>query len=274
MADAVSVVFSGGGRVYSFDPAGLKLSWNENVICQTSRGQELARVVKEKHELREQRPAPLPRVVRRATAADLERAAENKREAKSAMVVVRELVRRYAIPVKPVSVEIVFDGSRAVVSYEGERRSGLHRLQAELRERLGRRVELRSVGPRERARLCGDFGLCGTKHCCRRFPSHEKPITLRMAKDQDVALSSSRITGLCGRLRCCLAYEHPLYESFRTRAPRVDRPVETPFGTGVVTGYKVLEDACEVRLDGASTSVAVRVDDCRELGRDAPRERA
>ena len=273
MTQAVGVVFSGGGRVYSFDPAGLELAWNEKVICHTSRGQELGRVVKANHELEEPPATPLKRVARRATDVDLEREAENKLEERSSMRVFRELLRRLDVPVKPISAEMVFDRSRIVFAFEAERRPDLAALETALRERLGRRVELRSVGPRESARLCGDHGLCGTKHCCRRFPSHEEPITLRMAKDQELAPSSSRITGLCGRLRCCLAYEHPLYRSFRDRAPRVGRRVETPAGVGRVTGYKVLADACTVLLEGATSGVDLPIDECRELSDTRGRER-
>ena len=272
MAQAVGVVFSDGGRVYSFDPAGLELAWNERVVCQTVRGQELGRVVRGNHEVEGEPPTPLKRVVRRATEVDLERLAENRIAEQQAMRVFRERLRAHELALKPVKAEIVFDGSRVVFSFEADGRPSVGPLEVDLRARLGRRVELRSVGPRETARLCGDHGLCGTKHCCRRFPSHEQPITLRMAKDQELALSSSRITGLCGRLRCCLAYEHPLYRSFRERAPRVGYRVETPRGVGLVTGYKVLEDACEVRLDEATAPVAVAVDECRELA-ERPRSR-
>ena len=265
MAQAVGVVFSGGGRVYSFDPAGLELAWNEKVICQTSRGQELGRVVQANHELEEAPAAPLKRVVRRVTDVDLERAAENRVEERQGMRVFREVLRTLDVPVKPVSAEVVFDGSRIVFAFEADRRPNLATLETALRERLGRRVELRAVGPRETARLCGDHGLCGSKHCCKRFPSHEEPITLRMAKDQELALSSGRITGLCGRLRCCLAYEHPLYKSFRDRAPRVGRRVETPAGIGLVTGYKVVADSCTVQLEGATASVELPIDECREV---------
>jgi cell fate regulator YaaT (PSP1 superfamily) len=166
----------------------------------------------------------------------------------------------------------VFDGSRAVVSYQTDTRPNLAGIQAELARRLHRRVELRSVGPRECARLCGDHGLCGGKACSRRFPSHEQPVTLRMAKDQELSMTSGRITGLCGRLRCCLAFEHPLYKSFRERAPRVGRHVETPRGKGVVTGYTPLEDTCTVEFDGGSRPVDVPIDECRELEGEA-RER-
>jgi cell fate regulator YaaT (PSP1 superfamily) len=111
---------------------------------------------------------------------------------------------------------------------------------------------------------CGDHGLCGDQHCCRKFPSHEQPITLRMAKDQELPMSSGRITGLCGRLRCCLAFEHPTYKSFRDRAPRVGRRVETPHGGGVVTGYQVLSDTCTVEPEGGD-SFDILIDDCREV---------
>ncbi|HEY7004417.1 MAG TPA: regulatory iron-sulfur-containing complex subunit RicT [Gaiellaceae bacterium] len=264
MATAVGVVFSPGGKVYSFDPDGLDLHWNTKVICHTSRGQELGRVVQPNYELETRPPQPLKRVVRRATAADEETAVENKAEARRAMKVLRELVRTQELELKPVSAELVFDGSRLVFSYQSEERLDLAGLQEALRVRLDRRVELRSVGPRECARLCGDHGLCGDQHCCRKFPSHEQPITLRMAKDQELPMSSGRITGLCGRLRCCLAFEHPAYKSFRDRAPRMGRQVHTPQGGGVVTAYQVLEDTCTVEIDGGD-SFDVAIDECREV---------
>lgn len=263
-AQAVGVVFSSGGRVYSLDTAGLELTWNEKVVCQTSRGAELGRVVKANHPPAGPSAQRLKKVVRRATERDLETARENKAEARQAMLVFRELLKAEGLALKPISAEVVFDRSRVVFSYEAEHRPDVRALQAALRDRLHRRIELRSVGPREGARLCGDHGLCGTKHCCRRFPSHEQPITLRMAKEQNLAMSSGRITGLCGRLRCCLAYEHPLYRSFRDRAPRVGRRVETPLGAGVVTGYEVLKDSCTVDL-GESRAVEVAIDECREV---------
>jgi cell fate regulator YaaT (PSP1 superfamily) len=264
MALGVGVVFSPGGKVYSFDPGGLELAWNTRVICQTSRGLELGRVVKPNYELEDEPPQPLKKVVRRATQTDEETYEMNRVEAKRAMRVFREVLRQTGLELKPVSAELVFDGSRLVFAFESEGRPDLAAFREELRQRLARRVELRSVGPRECARLCGDHGLCGGQHCCRRFPSHEEPITLRMAKDQDLPMSSGRITGLCGRLRCCLAFEHPTYKSFRARAPRVGRRVDTPQGTGVVTAYQVLADTCTVELEG-SDPVDLPIDSCREV---------
>jgi cell fate regulator YaaT (PSP1 superfamily) len=263
MTVAVGVVFSPGGKVYSFDPGGLELAWNEKVVCQTSRGQELGRVVQANHELGAGRP--LKRVVRRATEVDLETLASNKDEAARAMRVFREVVKEHGVVLKPVAAELVFDGSRLVFTYQAEQRPDATKLQSVLRERLHRRVELRSVGPRECARLCGDHGLCGGGQCSRRYPTHEQPITLRMAKNQDLPMSSGRITGLCGRLRCCLAFEHPLYKSFRDRAPRVGRRVTTPHGEGLVTGYKVLDDACTVEFEEGKAGLDVSIDECREV---------
>jgi cell fate regulator YaaT (PSP1 superfamily) len=263
MTVAVGVVFSPGGKVYSFDPGGLELAWNEKVVCQTSRGQELGRVVQANHELEAGRP--LKRVVRRANEVDLETLVANKDEAARAMRVFREVVKEHGVVLKAVAAELVFDGSRLVFTYQAEQRPDATKLQSVLRERLHRRVELRSVGPRECARLCGDHGLCGGGQCSRRYPTHEQPITLRMAKDQDLPMSSGRITGLCGRLRCCLAFEHPLYKSFRDRAPRVGRRVATPHGEGLVTGYKVLDDACTVEFEEGKAGLDVAIDECCEV---------
>ncbi len=259
--------------MYTFDPGDLELAWNDKVICQTSRGREYGRVVQPLQDTAEaELPGQLKRVVRVATEADEEQVRENREQSKRAMAAFREAITKQRAAIKPISVEVAFDGSRLVFSYSSETRVETRRLQDELSRLYRGRVELRAVGPREEARLCGGCGLCGGQLCCTRFPSHEQPITLRMAKDQDLSVSSGRITGLCGRLRCCLAYEHPLYRSFRDRAPRVGRKVETPQGVGVVTSYEVLKDACSVEFD-ADRVLEVKIDDCRELDDGAqPRE--
>jgi cell fate regulator YaaT (PSP1 superfamily) len=266
MATVVGVVFQQGGKVYSFDPAGLELRWNENVICQTARGRELGRVVQANYEVPEaELTGPLKRVIRRSGAEDEEQVRKNRVEAKRAMLLFRELARRHELEVKPLSAEMVFDQSRIVFSYGSEERVDTHALQADLAKRLNRRVEVRAVGPREGARLCGGGGLCGPVKCCNRFPSHESPITLKMAKDQDLPMNPGRITGLCGRLRCCLAFEHPVYRSFRDRAPAVGRTVTTPKGRGVVRSYEVLRDSCMVEMESEKQMLEVRLDDLAEV---------
>jgi cell fate regulator YaaT (PSP1 superfamily) len=264
MTGCVGVVFTGGGKVYTFDANGLELRWNDRVVCQTSRGLEHGRVVQVGVEHDPGTGPPLRKVVRRATARDEETIQRNRLAERDAMTAFRTALRADGSEARAVAAELVLDGSRVVLSYRSEERLDLRHLVGDLARLLNRRVELRHVGPREAARVCGGGGLCGETACCNRFPSHEQPITLRMAKDQDLPMNPGRITGLCGRLRCCLAFEHPVYRSFRDRAPAVGRTVETPLGRGVVRSYKVLEDNLVIRIEGAEHDVDVAVDDARE----------
>ena len=265
MAQVVGVVFQPGGKVYSFDPAGLELRWDEHVICQTARGRELGRVVEAPHELPdEELTGPLKKVLRRAGPADEEQVKANRLEARQAMRLFRRLAREQGLQLKPVSADLAFDGARIVFAFAAEDKPDTTALRSDLAAQLRRRVDLRQVGPREQGRLCGGVGLCGTRLCSSRYPCHEQPITLRMAKDQELPMNPGRITGLCGRLRCCLAFEHPLYRSFRDRAPAVGRTVATPHGTGVVRSYEVLRDACVVEMEG-STTVEITLDQLHEV---------
>jgi cell fate regulator YaaT (PSP1 superfamily) len=251
MAEVVGVVLSRGGHVYSFDPGGLQLAWNERVICNTARGREYGRVVQPNHELTDGSvPGPLKRVVRRATQRDEDVRARQREQSRRAMAAFKARIRRDDLPLKPFGAETTFDAGRITITFGAEEKTDVRALAHELSVEVGIRIDLRQVGPREGARIVGGGGMCGAELCCTRFPSHENPITLRMAKDQELPMNPGRITGLCGRLRCCLAFEHPLYRSFRDRAPAVGRTVETPRGRGVVRSYKVPLDAVLVRLAG------------------------
>ena len=275
MPAAVSVIFSPGGKLYSFDPGELELAWNDRVICQTNRGTEYGRVVKAVHDLSDEDVrGRLKRVVRVATSEDEELVERRKGEAKTALATFRELRRKLDVDARAVHAEVTLDGSRVVFNYRSESKPNVSALRRELGERLDPKVELRSLGPREAARQCGGDGLCGTgKMCCTRFPSYEQPIGLRMAKDQDLPMTSGRITGLCGRLRCCLAFEHPQYKSFRDRAPRIGTRVLTEEGLGVVKSYAVPKDACVVELERPSVGrsperVEIPIDDWHEATED------
>ena len=254
--------------MYSFDPAGLELRWDERVICQTSRGREYGRVVQTAYHLPdEELTGPLKRVVRRAGAGGRRPgAAQPSSTPSAACCSSASCPAGTSSTLKPIAAELVFDQSRIVFSFSSRRAAG-HARAAVRPAAPGskRRVELRQVGPREQGRLCGEVGLCGTgRLCSARYPCHDQPITLKMAKEQDLPMNPGRITGLCGRLRCCLAFEHPLYRSFRDRAPAVGRAVATPNGRGVVRSYEVLKDACVVELDGR-TMVEITLDQMVEV---------
>ena len=264
----VGVVYQSGGRVEVLDPNGIELHWNDRVICEAPRGEEYGRVVQTAHALEGTAPERVFRVLRTATPEDdalrreqRERAAEVRRAFRRAVV---ERHPRAAIKVH--GAEMPFDGRRVVIGFSAEDRLDLRPLAEEVGRRIGIRIEPKPVGPRDGARVTGGYGLCGDVLCCTRFPAHEQRITLRMAKDQDLPVNPGRVTGLCGRLRCCLAFEHPLYRSFRDRAPAVGRTVDTPEGRGVVRGVQVPADAVVVRL-ADDREVAVRLDDVREVSR-------
>ena len=217
MPAAVSVIFSPGGKLYSFDPGELELSWNDRVICQTTRGTEYGRVVKAAHDLPDEDVrSRLKRVMRLATENDEELVERRKTEAKAALTTFRELRRKLDVDARAVHAEVSLDGSRVIFNYRSESKPNVSALRRELGDRLEPKVELRSVGPREAARQCGGSGLCGTgKMCCTRFPSYEQPIGLRMAKDQDLPMTSGRITrslwpvALLPRLRASHLQELP-----------------------------------------------------------------
>ena len=258
----VGVVFQSGGKVEQLDPNGLELRWNDRVICETARGEAYGRVVEEAHELVGEAPERVYRVLRVATPED----DALRREQRERAAEVRRAFRRAAVQRHPAikvhGAEMPFDGRRVVIGFTAEDRIDLRPVAQDVGRQLGIRIEVRQVGPRDGARVTGAYGLCGDVLCCTRFPAHEKRITLRMAKDQELPVNPGRVTGLCGRLRCCLAFEHPLYRSFRDRAPAVGRTVETPEGRGVVTGVQVPADAVIVRLSD-DREVPVRLDDLR-----------
>lgn len=262
----VGVVFQSGGRLELLDAAGLDLPWNARVICETARGLAYGRVVQPPHAPAGEPPQGPARVVRVATPEDEALRAEQRERAAE----VRREFRRHAVArhpqVKVHGAEMPFAGDRVVVGFSAEERTDLRPIARELGRRIGLRVEARQMGPRDGARITGGYGLCGDVLCCTRFPAHERRITLRMAKDQDLPVNPGRVTGLCGRLRCCLAFEHPVYRSFRDRAPAVGQTVDTPEGRGVVRGVRVPEDAVLVRL-ADDREVPVRLDDLTVVGR-------
>ncbi len=260
------VVFQSGGSVELLDPGALDLHWNQRVICQTDRGEAYGRVVQAPHEHEGEPPGRLHRVLRAATAED-EATRRDQRE--RAAEVRREFRRHVAAAhggVKVHGAEMSFDARRVLIGVSSEQRVDLRGIAQEVGRRMDVRVDVRQMGPRDGARITGGYGLCGDVLCCTRFPAHEKRITLRMAKDQDLPVNPGRVTGLCGRLRCCLAFEHPLYRSFRERAPAVGQTVDTPEGRGVVRGVRVPEDAVVVRL-ADDREVPVPLDDVRVVAR-------
>ncbi len=164
------------------------------------------------------------------------------------MLLARELAAKAGLVMKVVSAESTFDGHRVTVSFYSEERVDFRELVATLSERLGRRIEMHQVSARDEARLVGGYGPCGRRLCCASFCGDQEPVSIRMAKDQSLPLNPSKISGCCGRLMCCLKYEHGVYTSFKKRAPRRGAVVTTPAGRGKVTELLAPADSVSVDL--------------------------
>jgi cell fate regulator YaaT (PSP1 superfamily) len=204
--------------------------------------------------------------VRAARTADLERVAENCAREREVVLLTRELAAKARLRMKVVSAESTFDGNRLTVSFSAEDRVDSRSLVSQLSDRMGRRVELRQVSSRDEARLIGGYGPCGRRLCCASFCGDQDPVSIRMAKDQNLPLNPSKISGCCGRLMCCLKYEHGVYTSFKQHAPRRGALVTTPSGRGKVTELLAPADSVSVDLGEG------RVCTCRlaDLVPDAP----
>jgi cell fate regulator YaaT (PSP1 superfamily) len=263
----VSVVFGDGGKIYHFDACSLELTVGDQVVVDTARGTDIGRVVEAPRELSESESrAGLRRVMRSAGPPDLEQVAQNREREREAVLLARELAAAARLDMKVVSAESTFDGHRLTLSFYAEARIDFRELAATLSERLGRRVELHQVSARDEARLVGGYGPCGRHLCCASFCGDQEPVSIRMAKDQGLPLNPSKISGCCGRLMCCLKYEHGVYLSFKQRAPRRGAVVTTPAGRGKVTELLAPADSVAVDLGEG------RVVTCRlaELSADTP----
>ncbi len=256
-----SVVFQSGGRVYEFDAGKIELRLGDRVVVDTTKGADLGRLVKGPEEVPADRaPRSLKRIIRKATPDD-ERVVESYRhiecEAKRAC---RDLVAELGLDMKIVEARQAFDGGKLTITFFAEERVDFRGLVNRLNERIKRRVELRQVSAREESRMVGGFGQCGRSLCCATFAGNQEPVSIRMAKDQSLPLNPTKISGCCGRLMCCLKYEHPVYVSFRKRAPKRGAIVATPAGEGRVTD--LLAPVESVTVDhGEGCSATYRLED-------------
>jgi cell fate regulator YaaT (PSP1 superfamily) len=250
MAEIVGIRFRRASKVYYFDPAGIDLEANDQVIVKTNRGLELGQVViAPKQVLASEVPKPLKRVVRKASAEDISRTRELEAKASEALAECDQLVAELGLPMKLISAEYNLDGSRLTIFFSAEARVDFRELVRKLASRLKTRVELRQIGPRDEAKMVGGFGRCGRPLCCASFISEFAPVAIKMAKEQDLPLNPAKISGVCGRLLCCLVYENELYREMKQKMPRSGQRVSTPMGMGSVIGGNPLKQTVSVELE-------------------------
>ena len=246
----VPVKFTYASRDLWFDPQDLDILEADYAICSTERGTEIGLVTADPFEVpQDEIGQPLKPVLRVASDIDLQLADDLAIQGDEAMVDFRRLVKELDLEMKPVGVEYLFGGEKAVFYFAAEERVDFRQLVKDLSSTLHIRVDMRQIGVRDETRLVGGYAQCGQELCCTRFGGQFEPVSIRMAKEQDLPLNSSKISGVCGRLMCCLRYEFEAYKDFKSRAPKKKTLIDTPLGKARIQEYDTPREQLVLRLE-------------------------
>ena len=255
MVNVIGVRFQNAGKLYFFDPGAFWPTPGDFVIVETTRGIEFGEVVTGVREMNdEQLAAPLKQVLRIATAQDVQHAEENKRREKEAYSICQKKIADHKLDMKLVSVEYTFDNSKILFYFTANGRVDFRSLVKDLASVFKTRIELRQIGVRDEARMLGGLGPCGRPICCGAFLGVIDAVSIKMAKEQNLSLNPTKISGVCGRLMCCLKYEQDNYEQTRKRMPKVGKEVMTPEGIGVVWDLNIIKETVRVRIQKGDNS--------------------
>jgi cell fate regulator YaaT (PSP1 superfamily) len=254
----IGVRFEPAAKVYYFDPAGFEnLTVGEYVIVDTARGEEVGKVVIAPREVSDQEiVGRLKGIQRQATALDLAQLATYHYKEREALERCSQKAREYNLPMKVVRAEYNYDGSRLVFFFVSEIRVDFRELVRDLAQSFKAHIELRQIGVRDEAKLMGGIGRCGLTLCCATWLTDFNPVSIKMAKQQDLPLSPMEISGVCGRLLCCLAYENDAYTAAKARLPKQGEIIDTAHGRGRIVQVNVIKETVQVELE---TQVIVEV---------------
>ena len=250
MVEIISVRFKEGGKQYYFNPDGQQFQVGDGVIVDTTRGTEYGLCTHGNSMIDEiELMAPLRPVVRKATQEDKLTLERNKEKEKKAFAICQEKIAQHGLDMKLVEAEYSFEGNKVLFFFTSDGRVDFRALVKDLAGTIHARIELRQIGVRDEARMLGGLGICGRPFCCAQFMDEFLPVSIKMAKTQNLSLNPTKISGTCGRLMCCLKYEQDAYEDAIKRLPKNDSFVLTPDGTGNVSDVNVLKETVNVRLD-------------------------
>ena len=267
MTTVISVKFRGGSRLYYFSPGQLEINAGDGVIVETARGTEYGDVMVGIHDVPDDQVIqPLKEVIRVATDRDREMRDSYRAKEKDAYATCMERIQAHGLDMKLVDVEYTFNGSKIVFYFTADGRVDFRELVKDLASVFKTRIELRQIGVRDEAKMLGGLGSCGRPVCCKQFLPDFQPVSIKMAKEQGLSLSPTKISGICGRLMCCLKYEQDGYEYMRKQMPKVGREAGTPEGlTGTVIENNVISERTKVKLMLPDGTIDVREYPFREL---------
>lgn len=255
MGKIIGVQFQKNGKLYYFDANGLEVKPGEYVIVDTVRGYDLGEVIMGPRETDEDTwRSPLKKTIRIASDQDIQHSIENRQKEKEAFSICQKKILEHKLEMKLVSVEYAFDNSKILFFFTANGRVDFRSLVKDLASIFKMRIELRQIGVRDEAKMLGGLGPCGRPICCGSFLDQFQPVSIKMAKEQNLSLNPTKISGVCGRLMCCLKYEQEHYELTRKKMPKIGREVITPDGSGPVTDLNIVKETVFVRLTNGDTS--------------------
>lgn len=267
MAQIIGVRFKEVGKVYYFDPCDIQTTVGQHVIVETARGVEYGEVAIANRDVAEgEVTKPLKKLLRVATHSDEKVVETNQKRAKEAFAICEKKIAEHKLDMKLVSVEYTFDLNKVLFYFTADGRVDFRELVKDLASVFRTRIELRQIGVRDEAKVLGGLGICGRPLCCASFLDDFQPVSINMAKQQNLSLNPTKISGTCGRLMCCLKYEQEAYEELARVTPRIDSTVQTPDGIGVVLNNAMLRGQCTVQLeDDPDTPRVYACADCQVL---------
>ncbi len=256
MKQVIGVRFKPTGKIYYFDPNGYQPEKGGFVIVETARGVECGEVIQPVHGVADSSVCkPLKKVIRNADSVDIRKARQNRENEEKAFRICEERIAKHKLDMKLVEVEYPFDSSRILFYFTADGRVDFRDLVKDLAGVFHARIELRQIGVRDESKMIGGIGICGQPFCCSRFLSDFQPVSIKMAKEQGLSLNPVKISGSCGRLMCCLAYEQPAYEYLNKITPGQGSVVRTPDGEGTVLEVNLVSGKLRVRIDGTNEAM-------------------
>ncbi|MBQ8004413.1 MAG: stage 0 sporulation family protein [Oscillospiraceae bacterium] len=259
MKEIIGVRFRDGGKIYSFDPGSFSPRPGDKIVVETARGLELGIVADERHLVEDEKIiAPLRKTVRMANPVDIKTASELRDREKKAITTCQEKADAHNLEMKIINAECSFDGSKIIFYFTADGRIDFRALVKDLASVFRTRIELRQIGVRDEAKMLGGLGICGRPFCCASFLDDFQPVSIKMAKEQNLSLNQAKISGTCGRLMCCLKYEQEAYEDLIRTTPKVGAEVDTPAGPGTVADVSLIAGKLRVKLDDDSDEVILK----------------
>lgn len=267
MTTIIGVRFKKTGKLYYFNPCGMQIEVGTYVIVETSRGIECGKTVVANTEVEDNDiTEPLQNVLRIATPADLQVVKDNQQRAQDAYQICKEKIKVHALDMHLVDVECTFDLNKILFYFTADGRVDFRDLVKDLAGIFHTRIELRQIGVRDEAKMIGGLGACGRELCCASYMAEFQPVSINMAKDQNLSLNPAKISGTCGRLMCCLKYEHEVYAEMQKATPKQGSYVETPLGNGTIVSVQMLRGLCKVQIeDSPDAPKEFACADCRVI---------